>query len=301
MSHNHNHSHHEVGGKNILFSIFLNIVITVAQVVGGILSGSLALISDALHNFSDVLTLIFSYIANVLSKKEASLDQTFGYKRAELIAAFVNSITLIVVAVYLIFEALQRFSNPQEIKSNLVIWMSILGIAVNGVSALMLKKDADHNINMKSAYIHLFSDMMASVAVLIGGIVMKLYQIYWIDSALTLAIAIYLIYVGYDLLKKSTKMLMLFTPADIDINELVGEVHKISGVRKLHHIHVWYLNDHELHLEAHLDCSLDIKMSEFNILLEKIEVVLLEKFNINHINIQPEFQKEDSKDFIVQD
>ena len=301
MSHNHNHSHHEVGGKNILFSIFLNIVITVAQVVGGILSGSLALISDALHNFSDVLTLIFSYIANVLSKKEASLDQTFGYKRAELIAAFVNSITLIVVAVYLIFEALQRFSNPQEIKSNLVIWMSILGIAVNGVSALMLKKDADHNINMKSAYIHLFSDMMASVAVLIGGIVMKLYQIYWIDSALTLAIAIYLIYVGYDLLKKSTKMLMLFSPADIDINELVGEVHKISGVRKLHHIHVWYLNDHELHLEAHLDCSLDIKMSEFNILLEKIEVVLLEKFNINHINIQPEFQKEDSKDFIVQD
>ena len=206
MSHNHNHSHHEVGGKNILFSIFLNIVITVAQVVGGILSGSLALISDALHNFSDVLTLIFSYIANVLSKKEASLDQTFGYKRAELIAAFVNSITLIVVAVYLIFEALQRFSNPQEIKSNLVIWMSILGIAVNGVSALMLKKDADHNINMKSAYIHLFSDMMASVAVLIGGIVMKLYQIYWIDSALTLAIAIYLIYVGYDLLKKSTKI-----------------------------------------------------------------------------------------------
>jgi cobalt-zinc-cadmium efflux system protein len=297
----HSHSHYEVKGKNLLFSIFLNIIITVAQVIGGILSGSLALISDALHNFSDVLTLIFSYIANVLSKRKASLDQTFGYKRAELIAAFVNSITLIVVAIYLIFEASHRFSNPQVIKSNLVIWMSILGIAVNGVSALMLKKDADHNINMKSAYIHLFTDMMASVAVLIGGILMKIYQIYWIDSALTLAIAIYLIYVGYDLLKDSTKMLMLFTPSDIDIKELVREVHQISGVNKLHHIHLWHLNDHELHLEAHLDCSEDIKMSEFNILLGKIEVVLLEKFHINHINIQPEFQKEDSKDFIVQD
>jgi cobalt-zinc-cadmium efflux system protein len=297
----HSHSHHEVKGKNLLFSIFFNIIITVAQVIGGILSGSLALISDALHNFSDVLTLIFSYIANVLSKRKASLDQTFGYKRAELIAAFVNSITLIVVAIYLIFEASHRFSNPQVIKSNLVIWMSILGIAVNGVSALMLKKDADHNINMKSAYIHLFTDMMASVAVLIGGILMKIYQIYWIDSALTLAIAIYLIYVGYDLLKDSTKMLMLFTPSDIDIKELVREVHQISGVNKLHHIHLWHLNDHELHLEAHLDCSEDIKMSEFNILLGKIEVVLLEKFHINHINIQPEFQKEDSKDFIVQD
>ncbi|SFB08484.1 cobalt-zinc-cadmium efflux system protein [Flavobacterium swingsii] len=297
----HNHSHHEVQGKNLLFSIVLNIVITVAQVIGGILSGSLALISDALHNFSDVLTLIFSYIANVLSRRKASLDQTFGYKRAELIAAFVNSITLIVVAIYLIFEASHRFSNPQEIKSNLVIWMSILGIVINGISALMLKKDADHNINIKSAYIHLFTDMMASVAVLIGGILMKLYQIYWIDSALTLAIALYLIYVGYDLLKESTKMLMLFTPSDIDIKELVREVHQISGVNKLHHIHVWHLNDHELHLEAHLDCSEDIKMSEFNILLEKMEAVLLEKFNINHINIQPEFQKEDSKDFIVQD
>ena len=297
----HNHSHHEVQGKNLLFSIVLNIVITVAQVIGGILSGSLALISDALHNFSDVLTLIFSYIANVLSKRKASLDQTFGYKRAELIAAFVNSMTLIIVAVYLIFEASHRFSNPQPIKSNLVIWLSILGIAVNGISALMLKKDADHNINMKSAYIHLFTDMMASVAVLVGGILMKMYQIYWIDSALTLAIALYLIYVGYDLLKESTKMLMLFTPSDINIKELVREVHQISGVNKLHHIHLWHLNDHELHLEAHLDCSEDIKMSEFNSVLEKIEVVLLEKFHINHINIQPEFHKEDSKDFIVQD
>jgi cobalt-zinc-cadmium efflux system protein len=297
----HNHNHPEVKGKNLLFSIFLNIVITVAQVIGGILSGSLALISDALHNFSDVLTLIFSYIANVLSKKKASLDQTFGYKRAELIAAFVNSITLIIVAVYLIFEASQRFSNPQPIKSNLVIWMSILGIAVNGISALMLKKDADHNINMKSAYVHLFTDMMASVAVLVGGILMKLYQIYWIDSFLTFAIALYLIYVGYDLLKESTKMLMLFTPSNIDIKELVREVHKISGVNKLHHIHVWHLNDHELHLEAHLDCSEDIKMSDFNILLDEIEAVLLEKFHINHINIQPEYQKIDSKDFIVQD
>ncbi len=299
MSHNHNHP--EVKGKNLLFSIFLNIVITVAQVIGGILSGSLALISDALHNFSDVLTLIFSYIANVLSKKKASLDQTFGYKRAELIAAFINSITLIIVAVYLIFEASQRFSNPQPIKSNLVIWMSILGIAINGISALMLKKDADHNINMKSAYIHLFTDMMASVAVLVGGILMKLYQIYWIDSFLTFAIALYLIYVGYDLLKESTKMLMLFTPSNIDIKELVREVHKISGVNKLHHIHVWHLNDHELHLEAHLDCSEDIKMSEFNVLVYKIELVLLEKFEINHTNIQPEYQKIDSKDFIVQD
>ena len=298
MSHNHNH---QVQSKNLFISIILNIVITVAQVIGGILSGSLALISDALHNFSDVLTLIFSYIANKLSRKEASLDQTFGYKRAELIAAFVNSITLIVVAVYLIFEAFQRFQNPQVIKSDLVVWMSLLGIIINGLSALMLKKDAHNNINMKSAYLHLFTDMLASIAVLIGGVLIYFYHIYWIDSVLTFAIALYLIYVGYDLLRQSTQMLMLFTPSNIDIKDIVNEVHKIKGVKLLHHIHVWYLNDHELHLEAHLDCLHDIKMSDFNVLLDQIEKVLLDKFNINHTNIQPEFNKDDSKDFIVQD
>jgi cobalt-zinc-cadmium efflux system protein len=300
LGHDHAH-HHEVKGKNLLFSIVLNIVITVAQIIGGVLSGSLALISDALHNFSDVLSLVFSYIANVLSKKKASLNQTFGYKRAEIIAAFVNAITLIIVAIYLIFEASQRFFHPEVIKSNLVIWMSLLGIVANGLSALMLKKDADHNLNMKSAYIHLFTDMMASVAVLVGGILMKYYQIYWIDSVLTFAIAIYLIYIGYDLLIDSTRILMLFTPSNIDIEKIIDEVHQISGVNKLHHIHVWHLNEHELHLEAHLDCAEDIKMSEFNDLLHEIEQVLLDKFHINHINIQPEFNKEDSKDFIVQD
>ena len=304
MGHNHSHGHshnHGVQGKNLLFSIVLNLVITIAQVIGGLLSGSLALISDALHNFSDVLSLLFSYIAHKLSRKEASINQTFGYKRAELIAAFVNATTLIIVAMFLIYGATERFFNPQKIASELVIWLSILGIIVNGLSALMLKNDADKNLNMKSAYLHLFTDMMASVAVLIGGILMKYFHWYWVDSVMTLIIAIYLIVVGVDLLKKSTQMLMLFTPNHIDINQIIKEVHTISGVKKLHHIHVWYLNDDELHLEAHLDCIDDIKMSEFNEILHKVEHVLLDKFQINHVNIQPEFNKEDTMDFIVQD
>ena len=305
MEHHHNHEHHHhhhVEGKNLLFSIVLNIVITVAQVIGGILSGSLALLSDALHNFSDVLSLVFSYIAHKLSRKKASNDQTFGYKRAELIAAFVNAMTLIIVAIFLVYEAIERFFNPQPIKFGLVIWMSILGIAMNGLSVLLLKNDADKNLNMKSAYLHLFSDMLASVAVLIGGFLMKYFQWFWVDSVLTLIIAIYLIIVGIDLLKESTQMLMLFTPSHLDIDEIISEVHKIPGADKLHHIHLWYLNEEELHLEAHLDCSEDIKMSEFNVLLGKVEKVLFEKFHINHINIQPEYKKEeDSKDFIVQD
>ena len=300
MSHVHIHKH-EVKGTNLIVSIFLNLLITIAQIIGGIISGSLALISDALHNFSDVLSLVFSYIAHKLSRRKASINNTFGYKRAELIAAFVNASTLVIVAFILIYGAIERFINPHPIKSTLVIWLALLGIIVNGLSVFLLKKDAEHNINMKSAYLHLLTDMLASVAVLIGGILMKFYGWYWVDSVMTILIAVYLIIVGVQLLWTSTKMLMLFTPEHIDIKEIVREVHKIPGVNKLHHIHVWHLNDEELHLEAHLDCSEDIKMSEFNTLLDKVEQVLFHKFHINHINIQPEFKKEDSKNFIVQD
>lgn len=302
MSQNHVHIHkHEVKGKNLLFSIVLNVVITLAQIIGGIISGSLALISDALHNFTDVVSLIISFVAHKLSRRKASLDQTFGLKRSELIAAFVNALSLVVIALYLIYEATFRFFEPQVIQPTLVIWLALLGIVANGISVLLLKKDADHNLNMKSAYLHLLTDMLASVAVLVGGLLMKFFQIYWIDAVLTIAIALYLLVVGYDLLKSATKMLMLFTPETIDIKEIVREVHKVDGVKKLHHIHVWHLNEEELHLEAHLDCSEDIKMSEFNKLLYQVEIVLFEKFGINHINIQPEFKKEDSKDYIVQD
>ena len=300
MSEVHIHKH-EVKSKNLFFSILLNVIITIAQVVGGIISGSLALISDALHNFSDVLSLVFSLIAHKLSRKKASIDYTFGYKRAELIAAFVNASTLVIVALFLIYGAIGRFLNPHPIQSGLVIWLALLGIIVNGLSVILLQKDAQHNINMKSAYLHLLTDMMASVAVLIGGLLMKFYGWFWVDSVMTIAIAIYLIVVGVKLLMTSTKMLMLFTPEHIDIKEIVREVHKIPGVNKLHHIHVWHLNDEELHLEAHLDCSADIKMSEFNTLLHEVEQILFQKFHINHINIQPEFRKEDPKDFIVQD
>lgn len=302
MSHSHVHIHkHEVKAKNLVYSILLNLLITVAQIVGGIISGSLALISDALHNFSDVLSLVFSLVAHKLSRRKASIDQTFGLKRAELIAAFVNAATLIIVAFILIYGAVERFFHPHEIKSNLVIWLAVLGIGVNGLSVILLKKDADHNLNMKSAYLHLLTDMMASVAVLVGGLLMKFYGWFWVDSVMTILIAVYLIVVGYDLIKKATKMLMLFTPEHIDIKEIVREVHKVPGAGKLHHIHVWHLNEEEIHLEAHLDCPEDFTLTQFDEVLHRIELVLFENFGINHITIQPEFKKEDPKDFIVQD
>ncbi|WP_273568642.1 cation diffusion facilitator family transporter [Maribacter halichondriae] len=300
-SHSHGYSHPDLKGRNLIISILLNILITISQVIGGLISGSLSLLSDALHNFSDVLSLIVSYMANLLSKKKASTNKTFGYKRAEIIAAFVNAATLMIVAIILIKEAIERFFDPQEIESDLVIWLALLGIAANGFSVLLLKKDADSNMNMKSAYLHLLTDMMASVAVLIGGLLMKFYQMYWVDPALTLAIALYLIYMGFDLLKDSTRVLMLFTPNTIQVQQIVEAIGKIKPIKNVHHVHIWQLNEDEVHLEAHIDFNEDIKLSEFDTILEQIEEEVYHNHGINHVNIQPEFGKCDSKHVIVQD
>ncbi|MEO6346961.1 MAG: cation diffusion facilitator family transporter [Aquaticitalea sp.] len=301
MGKDHSHQHKDMKGRNLWISILLNTLITAAQIVGGLISGSLSLLSDALHNFSDVISLIVSYIAARLSKRKASIHRTFGYKRAEILAAFINASTLVIVAVLLIIEAYKRFGNPQKIESGLVIWLALLAIITNGFSVLLLKKDSHNNINIRSAYVHLLTDMMASIAVLIGGLLMKYLQWFWVDSLLTLLIALYLIWVGFDLLIKSSKMLMLFTPGHINIEEVVRAVHQIPKVNRLHHVHIWGLNDDELHLEAHLDLTENLTINEFDDILHQIEKVLHEQFSINHVNIQPEFNKEDPKEIIVQD
>ncbi|HBR53033.1 MAG TPA: cation transporter [Flavobacteriaceae bacterium] len=303
MGHNHPHSHNHdhIRGRNLLLSIGLNILITVAQIIGGLISGSLSLLSDALHNFSDVISLIVSYIADRYAKKAASFDKTFGYKRAEIIAAFVNAATLLIVAIYLIYEAVLRFLDPQEIESGLVIWLALLGILANGFSVLLLRKNSRENMNMRSAYLHLLTDMSASVAVLVGGLLMKYFGWFWVDALLTVMIAVYLIFMGYDLLKSSFKILMLFTPDDIQLEELREAISEAPEIKNVHHMHIWQLNEKETHLEAHIDFFEDITLSQFDVILDRVEERLFHDFGINHVNIQPEFKKDDPKDVIVQD
>jgi len=298
----HNHSHPTLSGKRLLFSIILNIFITIAQVIGGLISGSLALISDAVHNLSDVISLIISYVANLLTnKKKQTLHQTFGYKRAEIIAAFFNSATLIVIAVFLAFEAIKRFNNPQEIESNLVIWLALIAILGNGLSVLLLKNDAEHNLNMKSAYLHLITDLLTSVAVLIGGLLMKYYHVFWVDALLTILISIYLLYISWEIFIDSLKILMLFAPKHLDIKNIQKEIISINAIKNIHHVHIWQLNDHDIHFEAHIEFNKDIKLSDFDKICNQVEKILLDKFHINHSNLQPEFDRDDHKEFIIQD
>ena len=302
MSHNHSHQHGQLSGNRLLFSIVLNIIITASQIIGGLISGSLALISDAVHNLSDVISLIISYVANLLSnKKKQTLHKTFGFKRAEIIAAFINSSTLIIIAVFLGIEAVKRFNNPQEIGSEIVIWLAFIAILGNGLSVLLLRRDANHNLNMRSAYLHLITDMLTSVAVLIGGLLMKYYEIYWLDALLTIIISVYLLYMSWEIFIDSLKILMLFAPSHLEIENIQKEIISIEEIENIHHVHIWQLNDHDIHFEAHVEFKEDIPLSKFDAICQKVEKILLDKFHINHSNLQPEYERDDHKEFIIQD
>lgn len=299
-SHHHDHSHHHISGKNIGITILLNIIITIAQMIGGAISGSVALLTDALHNFSDVISLLLSYFTNRLAKKKTTLKQTYGYKRAEILSAFINSATLIFIAIYLIIEAIDRFYHPQEVLSDLVIYFALGSIIINFISVLLLSKDAKENMNMKSAYLHLLTDVMTSIAVMIGGILMKYFEIYWMDSLLSILIALYLIYSSYQILWASIKILMQFTPEEVDIKEISEEIKSLPKIKNVHHVHFWQLNDKQLFFEAHIDMEEDIRITEFQIILNEVEEVL-KKYKISHCNIQPEFQRCESSALVVEE
>lgn len=291
------HHHHEVSGRNLGLAVLLNVCITLAQAIGGIISGSMALISDAAHNFSDVLSLVISYIANRLAKREATVKQTFGFRRSEILAAFINSATLIIISVFILFEAIQRLFNPIPISANLVIYLALAGILVNGISVLFIKNDSHKNLNMKSVYIHLLGDMLTSVAVLLGGLAMKYLQWFWTDSVFSIAIAFYLLYMSWGIVRSSLRIIMQFTPEEIDVKKIVNEIEKIQGVKNIHHIHVWQINEHDLMFEAHIDLSDDMKVSGFEKILDNIKAVL-NHYNIDHSTIQPEFMVDDNKQII---
>jgi len=291
------HNHYEVSGKNLGLAILLNVGITLAQAIGGIISGSMALLSDAAHNFSDVLSLVISYLANRLAKREATEKQTFGFRRSEILAAFINSATLIIISVIILFEAIQRLVNPVLISANLVIYLAIAGILANGISVLFIRNDSHENINMKSVYLHLFGDMLTSIAVLLGGLAMKYLQWFWTDSVFSMAIAIYLLYMSWGIVRSSLRIIMQFTPEEIDIQKIVNEIENIQGVKNIHHVHVWQINEHDMMFEAHIDISEDMKVSGFEKILENIKAVL-SHYDIDHSTIQPEYMVDDNKQII---
>lgn len=286
--HDHGHSHGELKGRNLGIVILLNVGITVAQIVGGFISGSLALLSDAMHNFSDVLALVISWFANKLASRKQTAKQTFGYKRAEIIAALINAVSLIVIAFFLLKEAVERFSQPAEIQSGLVMILGGLSIVLNGLSVLLVMKDAKDNINMRSAYLHLLSDMVSSIAVVLGGWLMYMWDITWVDSLLSVAIALYLVWASWGMVLESIRILMQFAPIHINLDDINKKVLKLKEIENMHHVHVWQLDDKQINFEAHISFKEDLKLSQVNKVLHEVEHLLQHDFEINHVTLQPE-------------
>lgn len=288
MSHNHSHNHTfniESAKGRLLFTIVLNFIISIAQIIGGIISGSLALISDALHNFSDAISIVVSYIAIKLRSRQNSFKHTFGLKRAEILAALLNSATMIVICLYLFYEAAIRFFEPVEIKPGIMSIVASIGLLANLIAVLLLKKDSKESINIRSAYLHLLGDTVSSVAVVIGGIAIALWNINWIDPLLTILIGVYIIKESYVILQEAIHVLMEGAPTNIPIEEIQKEVEKFGEVEDIHHIHLWMVGDGDIHLEAHVNVS-DMKISESDRLRQKIETLLHDQFGIEHVTLQ---------------
>lgn len=284
------HIHHRiVNTRNIFLVIFLNLFITIAEVIGGLLASSLALLSDALHNFSDGIAILIGYIALRLGRRKSTVQMTFGFKRAEILAAFFNSSVLIIIIFFLFKEAIDRFFNPHKIDSLLMMTVAVIGLIANLISVLLLKKDAHHNLNIKSAYLHLIADSLSSVAVVVASLFIKLFHFYLLDPILTIVIGIYILRESYLIVRDTINILMQSTPPGIDLMKIKCAIEEIPEVHNLHHVHIWQMTDKEIHFEGHIDVCEDYRTSEVASIIEKIDNLLAEKFGISHTTIQVEF------------
>jgi cobalt-zinc-cadmium efflux system protein len=291
-----NHDKNQVSLPKILFTIVLNLIITAAQIIGGIISGSLALISDAIHNLSDSVSVILAWLAQVLSSKPSTLKSTFGYKRAEILAAFINSVALIAISVYLISEAVNRILHPKPVEATWMFWLGLLGLVANGISVLILEREKNKNINIKAAYLHLLGDALTSLAVIIGAVLIWFFNIVWVDAVVTILIGFYLLVHTWKLLKESVSILMQMAPPDIHIPEIESRLMEINGLKNVHHIHVWNLTDKLLHFECHLSLDSDLKISETEHIFEQAKRILQNEFDIEHVTIQFEFGNPEGKE-----
>lgn len=301
MGHHHAHSVTKKNHSKIVLAIWLNILITVSQLIGGFLTGSLSILTDSLHNFSDVVALVVCLLAMWLSLKPYSLERTFGYKRAEIVAALVNILVLVIIGVLLIVEAFDRLGEAHSINSFWVICLALFSFVINAFCGFILHEGKEGNLNVKAAYLHLVSDALTSLAVALGGLVMYYTEAYWIDSLLTLMISFYLLYVAYWALKDILRIIMHFVPEGLDLKKIEAAILKHEEIENVHHIHLWQINDTQVHFEAHLGFKKDSSLKIVQKTLEDVRETLCHEFSIGHTVLQPELGACDDLDLVPED
>lgn len=289
MGHGHHHGDpSEIGERRLWWAVSANIVLTVAQVIGGILSGSLSLVADALHNFSDAASLLIALVAIRIGRKPPDQFKTFGYKRAETVAALINLTTLIIIGLYLCYEAIMRFITPEPVAGWTVVIVAGIALVVDVFTALLTYSQSKTSMNIKAAFLHNVTDAMASVGVIITGTLILLYGWVWTDAAMTLIISGYVLWQGFTQIPKVIHLLMEGTPEGLSLEAVTSAMEAVDGVNNVHHVHVWQLDEHRNALEAHVVLEESIDMDTLKIRLKKL---LHDQFEIEHSTLEFEYKK----------
>lgn len=287
-AHGHNHGHtNNHQRRNLFAAIILNAGITLAEAAGGIYSGSLSLLSDALHNLSDVAALVLSYLAIKLANRANDERYTFGYRRSTVLAAFVNAAVLVIISIFLFKEAYLKLLTPQPIREGIVIAVALLGFVANAIGVYLLEGGSRGDMNIRAAFLHLFSDALASLGVVCGGVIIIYTRAYWIDPLLTILIGVYVLKASYDILKQATNILMQGVPANIDLKQVIRAIEQVEGVEGVHHVHIWALDEQRISLDAHVTIA-DRMLSETEEILTGIKEKLEENYGISHVTLQLE-------------
>jgi len=290
--HDHRHGGHDHGKgastTRLVLAVVFNLLITIAEFVAGIVSGSLALLADATHNLNDTASMGISLAARRISTRAADRRRTFGYERAELIGAFINLTTLMLIALYLVVEAVQRFFEPQSIDGTLMLIVGAITLAANVATAFVLYKPSKGSLNIRSAFVHIVADALGSVAVLIGGWVIMRYDWTVIDPILTIAIAIYILGQSYGMLRETISILMESAPKGFPLAEMIRSIERMEHVRDVHHVHVWRLSESETALEAHVVVEDISELRALDTLKANVKRHVRDVFGIGHATLEME-------------
>ncbi|PYE83697.1 cation diffusion facilitator family transporter [Pseudoroseicyclus aestuarii] len=291
QGHGHGHAHHHIdpaaGDWRVAGAIGVNLLLTVAQVVGGLVSGSLALIADALHNLSHALSLVIAFVARKIARRPADAVMTFGYGRAEVVAALVNYTTLIILGLYLGYEALWRLAEPEPVRGWIVIWVAALALVVDLATALLTFSMSKGSANIRAAFLHNLADAAGSVAVIIAGAGVLLFGWTILDPLLTLVIAGYILWMSVSEIGGVIRVLMLGAPAGLDTQEVLAALRGIEGVADLHHVHLWEMQENTPALESHVVLEPG-RWDQADAIKARIKAALAERFGIGHVTLEME-------------
>ena len=285
MEHKHHSDHVKNIGNSFKIGIILNVIFIILEIFYGFLSNSMALISDAGHNFSDVVALIFSWIAVRLSQSKPTLKFTYGFRRSTILITILNTVLLLAAVAFVLWETIRRFSVPHIINSNNVMIIAAIGIVINGFTAWLFYKGKKHDLNIKSAFIHFIADALVSVGVVVAGFLMTLTGIYLIDSVVSFIIIAVILYNAYQLLIESVSLALDAVPENIDIEKIQKYLASLPEVSGIHDLHIWALSTSSAALTVHLETRINTD----NAFLTGIRKKLKDDFGIEHSTIQIEF------------